>query len=501
MVYTILSRRSVVRSGVVIALPETVRLIAERVRAAGGRALLIGGAVRDRLSGRKPTDCDLEVYGLPADTVRALAWEVGRPHEVGRAFGVLELRDGTRTIHLSLPRRESKVAPGHRGFAVNADPSLSPNEAARRRDFTINAIAEDPLTGEVLDPFHGRADLERKILRVVDPETFADDPLRVLRGAVFAAQFGLAVDPESAAIIRAAVPRLPELSRERVGEEWRKLLLRPENPSVGLKLLTDWGVFAVLHPEFAKLPETPQNPKWHPEGDVWTHTYMAVDEAARLVRDCSLLTTHYALPVMLATFCHDVGKATTTAQDARGHWHSRGHDAAGVAPTRFFLGQLAADRLTVGIVLRLVREHLQPLHFFNAAARGQPVTDGAIRKLARRLHPATIFLLTLVADADHRGRGPFYGEPGRTTPAPAADAGEQLRRRADVLGVLHGPPAPVLRGADLIGLGLPPGPEFGKVIRRAEELRDQQNLTREDLLARLRGATTAEAALARLERG
>lgn len=469
--------------------PDPLRNFAEAVRAAGGRALLIGGAVRDRLLQRTPTDFDVEVYGLSPEVVLKLAQALGSVHDVGKAFGILEVRFPESTIHISLPRRESKIAPGHRGFAVGVDPGMAPEDAARRRDFTMNAIAEDPLTGEILDVFQGRADLERGILRVVDTEHFGEDPLRVLRAAVFAAHFELAVDSDSEQVIRRAVPSLKQLHRERVGEEWRKLLQRPVQPSRGLKLLMDWGAIALLHPEFSTLPETAQNPKWHPEGDVWTHTLLAVDVAASLVRE-QRLTTDDAWAVLLAALCHDLGKATATVERG-GALRTPGHDAAGVEPTRKFLKAIAASKKTVEVVVRLVREHLKPLHFSRAEARGQRVNDGRFAALARRLHPATLFSLSLVAEADHRGRGV---SPETSTP----ELVSAFRSRAEALDILQRPPKPVLTGADLRSLGIPPGPIYGNILRRAEQLREKHDISRAELLKALLGATESTDALAAL---
>lgn len=469
-------------------LREAVRKLAERVRAAGGRALLVGGAVRDELLGSKSADFDIEVYGLAPERVLELAQESGTVSDVGKTFGVLEIRMNAETLHISLPRRESKIAPGHRGFSVGVDPSMPVEEALRRRDFTINAMARDPLTEELLDPYGGQRDLKQKILRIVDANTFPDDPLRVLRGAVFVAQFALAPDEASVEVLKAAAAGLKELPRARVGEEWKKLLLRSSKPSLGLKCLMDWGVLGALHPEFVPLSSTSQNPVWHPEGDVWTHTLMAVDEAAVLLQDSP---EEQRWQVLLAVLCHDLGKAATT-QHIRGAWRSPGHAAAGVEPTRRFLQSIAASRRTTEVVIRLVREHLVPLLLFNAEAKERRAGDGALRSLARRLHPATIFLLTLVADADHRGRAFPVGK------TPAALAGERLRKRAEALGILHGLPQPVLRGDDLVALGLKPGPAFGKILRAAETLRDATGCSREQVLELLRGARSPEDALEKL---
>ncbi|MDP3685287.1 MAG: CCA tRNA nucleotidyltransferase [bacterium] len=470
-------------------LPEPLRSFADAVRAASGRALLIGGAVRDRLLQQTPTDFDVEVYGLSPEVVLELAQALGSVHDVGKAFGVLEVRFPESTIHISLPRRESKIAPGHRGFAVGVDPGMAPEDAARRRDFTMNAIAEDPLTGEIFDPFQGRADLERGVLRVVDADHFGEDPLRVLRAAVFAAHFELTIESDSERVIRQAVHQLKQLHRERVGEEWRKLLQRPVQPSRGLKLLMDWGAIALLHPEFSRLPKTPQHPAWHPEGDVWMHTLLAVDVAVSLVRE-QQLTTDDTWAVLLATLCHDLGKATTTVQ-RNGVWRSVGHDAAGVGPTRTFLKAIAANKQTIERVVRLVREHLQPLHFSRMQARDQQVRDGRFIALARRLHPATLFLLSLVAEADHRGRGV---SPETSTP----ELVSAFRSRAEALDILHHPPKPVLTGADLRALGIPPGPSYGDILRRAEQLREKHDISRAELLEALRGATESKDALTAL---
>src|SRR3954469_19330011 len=181
------------------AAPEQVLAIATAVREQGGRALIVGGWVRDRLLGLPEGDnpnVDLEVFGLPGDRLRAVLETFGRVEAVGESFQVYKVGG----IDVSLPRRDSKAGRGHKGFIVTGDPEMSIAEAARRRDFTINAISQDPLTGEYFDPFGGRADLDRRLLRVVDPATFADDSLRVLRGIQFAARLGFTLEPSTAAL-------------------------------------------------------------------------------------------------------------------------------------------------------------------------------------------------------------------------------------------------------------------------------------------------------------
>ncbi len=259
---------------------ETATAIAHLVREHGGRALLVGGWVRDRLLGRTGKDVDVEVYGLPAPRLKALLETIAPVNTVGESFTVYKVLD----VDVSLPRRESKIGRGHRAFAVSGDPDMPPEEAARRRDFTVNAIAWDPLTDTWLDPFDGRRDLlERRVLRAVDPRTFGDDSLRVLRGIQFAARFGLEMDADTKEICR-RIP-LDDLPAERVWGEIEKLLLLSERPSVGFALALELGVIDQLFPELKALVGCPQEPEWHPEGDVWVHTLLVIDEARGRIAD------------------------------------------------------------------------------------------------------------------------------------------------------------------------------------------------------------------------
>jgi tRNA nucleotidyltransferase (CCA-adding enzyme) len=255
---------------------DAVKRVAEAVRVAGGRALLVGGCVRDQVQGVAPKDFDVEVYGLSLDRVvavlKSLADE-GKVNEVGRSFGVLKVRVQGADLDVSLPRRDSKVAEGHKGFTVQMDESLSVEEAAARRDFTMNSMAMDPLTGEVLDPFNGRADLAAGVLRHTS-EHFAEDPLRVLRGMQFAARFNMVLAPETAELCKSLVKEAKSLAKERVWGEFEKMLVKGTNMAAGLKVLRDSGWLAVF-PELAALVGLAQHPDWHPEGCVWTHTVLA----------------------------------------------------------------------------------------------------------------------------------------------------------------------------------------------------------------------------------
>jgi tRNA nucleotidyltransferase (CCA-adding enzyme) len=428
-------------------LIEESRRVAAHIHDRGGRALAVGGFVRDRLLGRESKDLDIEVFEIPGEELPKVLAELGRVEPVGQAFPVFKLG----AIDVALPRRESKSGRGHKGFIVEGDPWMSLDEAARRRDFTINAIAWDPLTGEYLDPWHGRDDLERRILRVVDPKRFGDDSLRVLRAIQFAARFELTLEPESARICR-AIP-LDDLPAERIWGEFEKLLLAAARPSIGFALARDLGVIEQLLPEMVPLYDCPQDPEWHPEGDVWTHTLMVIDEARR--RNGDLPRPQLAI-VMLAAVCHDLGKPLTTAT-IDGRVKSPGHEAAGVPLATAILDRLNINTLD-GVdvrrqVLGLVAEHLRPSAFFKAR---DTVRDGAFRRLAQRVD---LELLTRFARSDCHGRAGTFD----------CSAMDWFLERARSLGVEHHPPAPILMGRHLIALGVEPGPKMGEILKAVYE--------------------------------
>jgi tRNA nucleotidyltransferase (CCA-adding enzyme) len=413
--------------------------IAAKVAAAGGRALLVGGSVRDAILGLPATDLDVEVYGLSPERLRSVLAEDFELDLVGQSFGVLKIRH--LDVDVSIPRRESKRGLGHKGFEIHSDPDLSLEEAASRRDFTVNALAWDPLREEVLDPFGGRRDLEQRVLRHVS-EKFAEDPLRVLRGMQLAARFSLAPAPETVELCRRIEPE--GLARERIFEEWRKLILAGEEISRGLEFLRACGW--VRHfPELGQLIDCPQDPEWHPEGDVWVHTCHVMDAFARE----RLSDPWEDLVVGLACLCHDFGKPATTSVDDAGRVRSPGHEEEGEAPTRSFLARLTNQERLADEVVPLVREHLKPIHLYKADAGA-----AAIRRLARRV--GRIDRLVRVCRADHAGRPPlaFDGFP----------AGFWLLAQADALEVAASEPQPIVMGRHLIELGLEPGPHFKEIL-------------------------------------
>ena len=417
------------------------------------RAFLVGGCVRDALLGLAVKDFDLEVFGVSYERLAKALRRWGRVDYVGQSFGVAKLTTGSGLAYdFAIPRRDRKVALGHKGFAVEFDADITPQEAASRRDFTLNALMFDPRRGEVLDFFGGQADLRDRVLRHTS-DAFAEDPLRVLRGMQFASRFNLRAAPETVALCRSIKASFGELAVERVGDEWFKWAAKSVVPSVGLRFLadTEW----IEHfPELAALRGTPQDPEWHPEGDVFTHTghccdalvklpqWQAADEASRIAW-------------MLAVLTHDFGKPAVTHEalrDGRMRIVSPGHEQGGVEPALKFLERIHAPHAIRDRVPPLVANHL---------AHMQPVTDRGVRRLAKRLEPETIASLCVIVTADHNGRPP--------KPACVPEGVKALLAKAEELRVQDSAPKPILQGRHLIAAGMTPGKEFKAILDEAFE--------------------------------
>src|SRR5436190_4199223 len=444
--------------------------LSKRVKELGGRAMLVGGCVRDELMGAEPKDRDLEVYGIEADRLREILDEFGDVDVVGDAFAVYNLNSG---LDVSIPRRDRKSGVGHRGFVIEGDPLMSFEEACSRRDFTINAILKDPLTAEIVDPFDGRGDIERRVLRMVSAKSFAEDSLRVLRAAQFAARFGFDIEPDTEELCKRI--DVTDLPRERIWTELEKLLLLAREPSIGLRLLYDWGTIGQLFPELQSLVGVPQEPEWHPEGNVDVHTMMVADEARKLIDD---LDHPRRVAVMLGALCHDLGKPPTT-EFVDGRTRSRGHDEAGVKPTISFLDRLGMHTLdgydVREQVVQLVRYHLLPGEWFKAKS---PDVDGAFRRLARKVEPD---LLYRVAKADSLGRNPAWLPPEKRF---GSEAQEWFIEKVKSLNVETKAPEPILKGRHLIELGQEPSPEFKKILDSVYEMQlDGKISTLEEAIA------------------
>jgi tRNA nucleotidyltransferase (CCA-adding enzyme) len=450
-------------------LPGIVMDLARALKEAGGRAFLVGGWVRDQIAGRPQrgpgeegasgeAEFDLEVYHLEAPALERILERFGKVSLVGESFAVYRVgppagggKGANTALDVSLPRRDSKVGAGHRGFEVTGDPHLPFPEATRRRDFTVNAMLYDPLTEELLDHWGGRQDLQARILRAVDPATFVEDSLRVLRAVQLAARLEFEIEPATASLCRDMA--LDDLPAERVWGEIEKLLMKAKRPSLGWQWARHLEVVRRLFPELATLEGCPQDPEWHPEGDVWTHTLLCLD---RGVEESAGLDYERRLTVMLALLCHDLGKPSTTSV-VDGRIRSYEHESAGGAPTIALLDRLKIHSLNGydvrGQVLQLVSHHLTPSHFFKNRER---VGEGAFRRLARKLEPEILYR---VSRADCLGRTGSF----------STEAQEWFIGQVRSLGVERLPPSPILLGRHLLEMGLSPGPLIGEITRAVYE--------------------------------
>lgn len=423
---------------------ETVLAICREVKHAGGCAYAVGGCVRDAALGLPVKDIDMEIFHIPPERLLEMLSRHFEIDLVGQSFGVIKVRH--LPIDIAIPRRESKNGPGHRAFAIQSDPALSRREAAARRDFTINAMALDPLTDELFDPFHGLDDLHQRILRHTT-QRFAEDPLRVLRGMQFTARFSLNAAPETIELCRTIHPE--GLSPERIFDEWKKLILLGRQPSLGLRFLKDCGWIQYV-PELQALIDCPQDPRWHPEGDVWNHTLLALDAFAtqRLGDETEDLT------VGLAVLCHDLGKPLCTTVDPDGHIRSIDHERAAETPTRAFLNRMTTQHSLVEDVVTLVLHHMRPHELFQANA-----SDSAVRRLAAAVK--RIDRLIRVDRADRSGRT-TAGETDQR-------CGAWLLQKAQQLEIESAAPRPIMMGRHLQQLGLPPGKTFGPLLKTCYE--------------------------------
>lgn len=462
-------------------LPKQLYKVVDAITAKGGTPYLVGGAVRDKLfaTEKESKDFDIEVFQLGLDDLVAALNPLGRVSQVGRSFGVLLLKTDGYTLDISIPRKESKSGKGHKGFIVNPDPSLSPEEAASRRDYTINALMYDFSTQKVLDFYGGQMDMQQGILRHIN-DAFADDPLRVLRGFQFASRFNMTLDEGTARFCQSLIDEYTELPKERIWAEWYKWASKATHPSKGLQFLLDSG-WVVHYPEIQALMGCEQNPEWHPEGDVFVHTCHVVDAAAEIAARENLwgatLEAHKPqnkrlgldrVQLLLAALCHDFGKPKTTqwAPDGRATpgtecWRSPAHDKAGVPPTLRFLDNIGCPKALQARIPLLVKEHL---------AHIGATTTRAVRRLAKRLHPVTIRELTYVIEADCSGRPP--------KPKGLPENVVEMVNLAKKTKVVEDVPKPIITGKMLIANKLcEPGPEMGVILKKALQAQLSEKFT------------------------
>ncbi len=437
-----------------------LKTISKELKSKNAKAIIVGGSVRDHFLELPIKDYDVEVYGLESlEALEVLLSKHGSVNLVGKSFGVLKFTYEGEEYDFSFPRTEEKVGVGHRGFEVEVNGALAYEKASKRRDFTFNALGYAIEDETFLDPFDGLKDMEQKTVRHIDDETFVEDPLRVYRAVQFCARFGYTLADETFALCQKMVQRgvLEELPKERVYVEWQKLLLKSPKPSIGFELMRKLGVTKRYFPELHALIDVPQSPKWHPEGDVWIHTMMTVDEMANICRSGYPHPDNNKkyLKYMFAILCHDLGKATHTTIEEDGCIRAIGHEEAGVEPTKSLLYRLTDEHDFIESILPLVEHHLKPSQFYQGKAK-----KSAFRRLATKVN---IEELVVVAKAD------FLGRTTKESLEGVYHAGAWMLERAKDLKVAQKPLEPLVQGRDLIALGFEPSPKFKEILELVYE--------------------------------
>lgn len=409
----------------------------EAIVKAGGRPNLIGGSVRDQFLNLKPKDLDVEVFHLTVEQLIAALSTVGHPNVDDRKFGVVRLDCGlAEAVEFSLPRKDNI---GERGFG-GVFPDLPVQEAAVRRDFTFNSMSQNLITNEIIDPFDGLSDLRAGVIRHCHDRFFREDPIRGPRGFRFAGQINGVAAPETKVIIRSMSRAIRELPATSWWSEFEKWTSRSIVPSQGLRFLVDTGMIDVF-PEIKALIDCPQDPEWHPEGDVFSHICHTVDAAAG-----------QGLVPVLAALCHDFGKPIHTIKcPIKDRWISPGHAKAGEKPTRSFLARIGAPKAIIKQVVELVREHMVHL------GSGVDSKRKARRLLVRLAHADVADLFRLI-EADNKGRPPL--NPGIP---------EQAKVLQATCESVANEVSPFVMGRHLIAFGMDPGPHFGPILREAFE--------------------------------
>lgn len=422
---------------------EMAGILAEKIEERGGRAYFVGGYVRDHILGKENKDIDIEVHGIEPSVLDEIIDSLGDRLEMGRSFGIRGIRG--YSLDIAMPRTEKKSGLSHRDFDVSVDPYIGIEAAAARRDFTMNAMMQEVLTGKILDPFGGKEDLEKGIIRHVNDLSFGEDPLRVLRAAQFAARFGFSVAPETVDICRNM--DLSQLSRERIMEELSKALLKAEKPSIFFETLREMDQLDTWFPEVQDLIGVRQNPYHHSEGDAWVHTMMVLDKGV-MYRD----RVDDSEGFMISCLTHDFGKAICT-EEVDGKIISHGHETKGLPLVERFIRRLTDEKKMMDLVLNLTEYHMRPniLAFENASEKATS------RMFDRAIDPEALMYLAMADGRGKIGQYEYISFDDYLT--------ERLEKYKELMARPH------VMGRDLIEMGLEPGPDFTEILEYAHKLR------------------------------
>lgn len=446
-------------------IPNILQDVLKALQEHGAKPVLVGGCVRDYFLDLEIKDYDVEIFNLnDYEHIAKILSAFGTVKLVGKSFGVLKLSTREYEFDFALPRVEKKVGVGYTGFEIITDASMSFKQASIRRDFTINAIGYDYCTQQFIDPYDGLKDLENKTLRHINEETFVEDPLRVYRAIQFCARFEFTLDSQTKRLCQTLVQggEMQTLSSNRIFEEFKKLLLKAKRPSLGFELLKELKLLPFF-PELEALVDCPQEPEYHPEGDVWIHTLLCLDEMAKL-RTSDAFKNLY---LMLAILCHDLGKPATT-EVINGKITSYKHEKEGIVPTLSFLEKLTNDKKLIKNVVELVEYHLAPFQLFL-----QQSSRNAVKRLSNKVN---IEDLCLISQADCLGRT-------LKDKSKCYEAVSWLLKVARELHIENEALKPLVLGRDLIALGFKPDKTFKTILAFAYEVQiENEEFSKEDIL-------------------
>ena len=454
------------------SIPEVLEKILTTLNQNGAKPFLVGGCVRDSFLNIQNKDFDIEVFNISSfEKLQSILEKFGSVKLVGKSFGVLILNVDGYSFDFALPRTEKKVGDLHTDFEVVSNPNLTYKQAAIRRDFTINSIAYDFIEDEFLDPFNGIKDLEKKVLRHIDENTFIEDSLRVYRAVQFAARFDFEIDDKTKELCIKLVDenQLDYLAKERIFEELNKMFLKSTKPSIGLEYLNELGILKYFN-ELKDLIGCIQDPEYHPEGDVWIHTKMCVDELANIIKKENISDDYRKLVLYYGILTHDLGKPFCT-KEINGKITSHKHESLGLEPTISFLSKLTNEKKFIEQVCTLVKNHLAPFQLYLSES-----SQKAVKRLSLKVN---IEDLCLVCLADCLGRNiPDKDKCYKAT--------SWLLQKAKELDIHNEPIKPLVQGRDLIALGLKPSKEFKEILDFAFDLQIDEHLQKDEIINKLK---------------
>jgi len=452
-------------------IPSILEDILKDLQKIGATPILVGGSVRDHFLNIPIKDYDIEIFGINSlEIIQNCLQKYGSVKLVGKSFGVLTLRVNEYDFDFALPRTEKKVGNTHQDFEIITNANLSFKEAALRRDFTINAIGYNFSTKEFLDPFDGIKDLKNRTIKHIDDKTFIEDSLRVYRAVGFASRFDFKIEEKTKELCKQMVFKneLEYLPKERIYEEFKKLFLKSSKPSIAFELMRELGVLKYFS-ELELLINCIQEPEYHPEGDVWIHTMMCLDEMARILKEEKIEDEYKKLYLFYGILCHDFGKPFCT-KVINGKITSFKHENLGIEPTISFLSKLTNEKKFIEIVCSLVKNHLVPFQLYLA--------ESSLKAIKRLSLKVNIEDLCLVCLADCLGRTIKDKEK-------CPKATSWLLEKAKELDIHNEPIKPIIQGRDLIKLGFKPSHKFKEILEFAFDLQLDFHLEKELIIKKI----------------